>query len=66
MVDAYHRDMPDNEARQVQLHEDGSVSYVVRGDGDVEWHVTVGPPSGEYEPVLPEQGEWLRRRRART
>lgn len=46
--------------RGVQVHEDGSVSWIVSGVGDVEWHITVGPPTGDYEPVLPEQREWLR------
>ena len=50
--------------RDVVLHDDGSLSYTVDGSGGGECRVTIGPPSGEYEPVFAEQAEWLRRRRA--
>lgn len=53
--------------RSVEVHDDGSVSWTIDGDGDgdVEWRVTVGPPVGDYTPVLPEQREWLSRVRKR-
>lgn len=48
--------------RDVVLHDDGSLSYTVHF-GSGECRVTIGSPRRGYEPVFPEQADWLRRRR---
>lgn len=50
--------------RDVVLHDDGSLSYTVDRTGGGECRVTIGPPTGDYDPVFGEQAEWLRQRRA--